>query len=222
MKLSRMTRNKIKGWLKEKLRISRYRHSLSVQEMAEELAEIYDADISKASLAGLVHDCAKWMSPQRLLFSAEYYNINLDILEQEHPSILHAIIGERLAADTFGITDEEILTAIKYHTTGHARMSLMDKILYVADFAEPLREYDEAKPVRKLAYVNLNIAALKAAEQKLRHLLRRGLVIHPNTVAARNEMILTLKNTKIKVGKHKARQSRHPESRKAGKPNTVI
>jgi len=160
--------------------------------MAEELAEIYNADISKASLAGLVHDCAKWMSPHRLLFSAERHKINLDILEREHPSILHAIIGERLAADTFGITDEEILTAIKYHTTGHARMSLMDKILYVADFAEPLREYDEAKSVRKLAYINLGIATLETAEQKLRHLLRRGFLIHPNTVAVRNEMILTV------------------------------
>jgi len=193
-----MTRNKIKGWLKEKLSISRYRHSLSVQEMAEELAEIYNTDISKASLAGLVHDCAKWMSSHRLLFKAEGYKINLDAIEREHTSILHAVIGARLAADIFGITDKEILTAIKYHTTGHANMSSMDKILYVADFAEPLREYDEAKIVRKLAYIDLDLAVLETTEKKLRHLLKKRLLIHPNTIAARNEMMLALKNTRIK------------------------
>lgn len=193
-----MPRNKIKRWLKEKLSISRYRHSLSVQEMSEELAEIYDADISKASLAGLVHDCAKWMSPHRLRFKAEYYKMNLDAIEREHTSILHAVIGATLAADIFGITDQEILTAIKYHTTGNARMSLMDKILYVADFAEPLREYDEAKIVHKLAYIDLNLAVLETTEQKLQHLLKKRLLIHPNTIAARNDMMLTLKNTRIK------------------------
>ena len=178
----------------------RYEHSLSVQRMARELAKIHGADEEKASLAGLVHDCAKGMSPFQSFRAAKRYGIQLSAIERKQTGIIHAIIGGELAADLFGINDPEILSAIKWHTTGCSQMSLMDKILYVADYAEPLREYDGAVKVRKLAYEDIDIAMLEAIEQKMQHLLGKKFLIHPYTIAARNEMLQRLRAyPKIKV-----------------------
>jgi ribosome silencing factor RsfS/YbeB/iojap len=187
--LSKITECEIKRKLKEMLGDERYKHSLSVQRMARELARIHGADEEKASLAGLVHDCAKWMSPFQSFRAAKRYGIQLNAIERNLTGTLHALIGGELAADLFGINDPEILSAIKSHTTGRAQMSLMDKILYVADYAEPLREYEGAAQVRKLAYKDIDLAMLEAIEQKVQHLLEKKTCIHPNTLAARNEIL---------------------------------
>jgi len=171
----------------------RYRHSLSVQQLARKLAKIHGADEKKASMAGLVHDCAKGMSPFQSFRAAKRYGIQLDNIERKHTGILHAIIGGELAADQFGIDDTEILNAIQSHTTGRSQMSLMDKILYVADYAEPFREYEGATTARELAYENIDMAMLEAIEQKIQHLLEKKASIHPRTIAARNEMLQRLK-----------------------------
>lgn len=191
--LSKVPESEIKRKLKEMLNDKRYEHSLSVQRMARRLAKIYGADEEKASLAGLVHDCAKWMSPFQSFRAAKRYGIKLDSIERKQPGILHAIIGGELASDLFSIDDPEILSAIKSHTTGRSQMSLMDKILYVADYAEPLREYDGAAKVRKLAYENIDIAMLEAIEQKIQHLLEKRYLIHPRTITARNEILRKLR-----------------------------
>lgn len=187
--LSKITECEIKKKLKEMLGDERYKHSLSVQQIARELAKIHGADEEKASLAGLVHDCAKWMSPFQFFRAAKRYGIQLSPTERKQTGILHAIIGGELAADLFGINDPEILSAIKSHTTGRSKMSLMDKILYVADYAEPLREYEGAARVRKLAYKDIDLAMLEAIEQKIQHLLEKKTWIHPNTIAVRNEIL---------------------------------
>lgn len=171
------------------LSIERYRHSLSVQQLARELACIHGADEAKASLAGLLHDCAKWMSPAQLLDSATRYGTQLDDIEREQTAILHPIIGAELAADMFGVEDAEILNAIRSHATGHGCMSLLDIILYIADYAEPLREYKAAEYVRALAYGNLDQAMLEATKQKIQYLLEQESLIHPRSIAARNSFI---------------------------------
>jgi len=191
--LSKITECEIKKKIKEMLGDERYKHSLSVQRMARELARIHGADEEKASLAGLVHDCAKWMSPFQFFRAAKQYGIQLSATERKQTGILHALIGGELAADLFGINDPEILSAIKWHTTGCSQMSLMDKILYVADYAEPLREYEGAAQVRKLAYKDIDLAMLEAIEQKIQHLLEKKTLIHPNTIAARNEILQILR-----------------------------
>jgi len=197
--LSKVPEGEIKRKLKEMLNDRRYEHSLSVQCMARGLAKIHGADEEKASLAGLVHDCAKWMSPFQSFRAAKRYRINLDFIERKQPGILHATIGGELAFDLFGIDDPEILNAIKSHTIGRSQMSLMDKILYVSDYAEPLREYTGAAKVRKLADGNIDIAMLEAIEQKIRHLLTKRYLIHPRTIAARNEILRKLRFSSNRV-----------------------
>lgn len=197
--LSKVPEGEIRRKLKEMLNDKRYEHSLSVQRMARRLAKIHGADEEKASLAGLVHDCAKWMSPFQSFRAAKRYGIKLDSIERKQPGILHAIIGGELASDLFGIDDPEILSAIKSHTTGCSQMSLMDKILYVADYAEPLREYTGAAKVRKLAYENIDIAMLEAIEQKIRRLLEKRYLIHPRTITARNEILRKLRFSSNKI-----------------------
>jgi len=191
--LSKITEHEIKRKLKEMLDDKRYKHSLSVQCMARELARIHGADEEKTSLAGLVHDCAKGMSPFQSCRTAKRYGIQLDEIERKHTGILHAIIGAELAADLFGINDLEVLNAIKSHTTGCSRMSLMDKVLYVADYAEPFRRYAGAAKVRKLAYTNIDVAMLESIEQKIQHLLEKKILIHPRTIIARNEILRRLR-----------------------------
>ena len=171
------------------LSIERYRHSLSVQQLARELACIHSADEAKASLAGLLHDCARCMSPAQLLHAATRYGIQLDNIEREQTVILHPIIGAELAADMFGVEDAEILNAIRSHATGHGCMSSLDTILYLADYAEPLREYKAAEYVRALAYEDLDQAMLEAMKQKIQYLLERKSLIHPRSIAARNSFI---------------------------------
>ncbi len=105
-----MTKSEIEFWLKNKLSDELYRHSLAVQEMSIELAEIYNVDKEKASLAGLIHDCAKNLPKKEMLSYLNQIDIPIDEIIIRHPVLLHAPLGAKIAKDKFGITDEEILT----------------------------------------------------------------------------------------------------------------
>lgn len=176
----------IQRYLKENLQPRRYAHVLSVRDTAFDLARRYSADTQKLNFAALLHDCAKWMSAEELFKSAAHFGLHLDVIERANPSILHARIGAELAVKCFGIDHPEILSAIRLHTTGSGAMTLIDRILYVADFAEPQRTYREADIVRKLAYQDLNRAVLEVSRYKIERLLTKGKAIHPNTIDAYN------------------------------------
>ena len=176
----------IEKYLKEKLKPKRYDHVFSVRDLAIDLARRYRADAQTVNLAALLHDCAKWMNTQELYEAAANYGVQLDEVERANPSLLHAIIGAELAIDCFSIGQPEILSAIRAHTTGNGPMTLIDKILYVADFAEPKRNHEEADLVRELAYQDLNQAVFEVSRYKIEHLLAKGMVIHPNTIDAYN------------------------------------
>ena len=182
----------IQRYLKEKLQPRRYVHVLSVRDTAVDLARRYSADLQKLNFAALLHDCAKWMSAEQLFKSAAHSGLHLDVIERTNPSILHARIGAELAVKRFGIDHPEILSAIRLHTTGSGAMTLIDRILYVADFAEPQRTYREADIVRKLAYQDLNRAVLEVSRYKIERLLTKGKAIHANTIDAYNA---ALRNT---------------------------
>lgn len=179
----------IKCILKSKLSPSRFIHTLSVQELAVKLAKVHKIDESKASLAALLHDCAKWMSPEELMFVVEHYDIELDEIERKQIPILHSIIGASWAKENFHLHDEEILRAIRLHTTGHERMSLLDQIIYVADYAEPTREYPSAKRIYELVFEDIDRATLETANQKILYLIKKDALIHPRTVKMRNAML---------------------------------
>lgn len=187
-----MNETQIKQILKSKLSPRRFIHTLSVQELAIKLATNYKLDKSKASLAGLLHDCAKWMLPEELLRAVERYGIKLDEVERQQIPILHSIVGSYWAKEKFQVHDEEILRAIRLHTTGNERMALLDQVIYVADYAEPTREYIGANSIYKLAFENIDMATLKTANQKILHLIKKDVWIHSGTIKMRNAMLTKL------------------------------
>jgi predicted HD superfamily hydrolase involved in NAD metabolism len=182
----------IQRYLSEKLTPERLDHVFSVQETAVTLAQCHNADIWKTNLAALLHDVAKWMSDDQLYTAAARYEIELDPIEKMMPALLHAIVGVKSAIELFQVTDLEILEAIRNHTTGNASMGLIAKLIYVADFAEPTREYKEAVQVRKLAEIELEQAVHNVARYKIDFLLKKGWIIHPNTILTYNSTLVNI------------------------------
>ncbi len=179
----------IEKYLKSKLTPERYTHVLSVRELALNLAKKYGANLRKVNLAALLHDCAKWMRTSEQYEAAANHGIQLDEIELHNPSLLHALIGVEFAVSHFDVDNPEILNAIRIHTTGSGKMTLIDKILYVADFAEPKRNHAEAHSVRELAYQDLNKTVFEVSRYKIEHLLAKGVLIHPYTIDAYNSAL---------------------------------
>ena len=187
----------IDAYLEAKLEDKHYRHVLSVRDMAVELAVKYGADPQKTNLAALLHDCARWMDTRQLFEAIADYQIQLDEIERINASLLHALVGAELALEIFSVGDEEILSAVRSHTKGSRSMTLVDKVLFVADFSEPNRTYPEAETVRKIAKQDLNQAVFQVAKFKINDLLDRGKVIHPDTIAVYNGVLREIKNSSL-------------------------
>jgi predicted HD superfamily hydrolase involved in NAD metabolism len=182
----------IQEYLSAKLSAKRIQHVLSVQEMAVDLARVHKANVWHANLAALLHDSAKWMDIQRLYSEVKRYGIQLDPVEKLNPSLLHSLVGAGLAIEKFEVTDLEILEAIRNHTTGSPSMGIISQVLYIADFAEPMRTHDEVHVVRKFAYTELERAVHHVARAKIEHLLRKRVMIHPNTLHTYNKMFTNI------------------------------
>lgn len=189
-----ITEEKIKKKLKKYINAKRYRHTMGVLEMAKELAECYDIDVDQASIAALLHDCAKELSGKELLKIAKAHEIKIDRLLLEEPQLLHGPVGAIIAKEDFGIDDEMVLDAIRYHTTGRKKMTKLDKVIYLADFIEPNRRYPGVEKLRKMAHINLDQGVLGALDESLSYLIKKGRLMHKYTVSARNDMIQNLKN----------------------------
>ncbi len=181
----------IKAELRKILSKRRYVHSLGVAGEAEKLARRYGANPAKAYLAGLVHDCAKEYPPDEMetILKTEY-GVAVDSMSRIMPKILHGPLGACDAQRKFGIYDPEILDAVKYHTTGKGGMRLLTKIIYIADYIEPNRDFDGVKELREMAYDNIDEAIIHGIDETIKDLIRRGLVIHPDTMHARNDLIM--------------------------------
>ncbi|MCD8250273.1 MAG: bis(5'-nucleosyl)-tetraphosphatase (symmetrical) YqeK [Lachnospiraceae bacterium] len=161
----------LKKEMKKSMDDSRYEHTLGVMYTSAALAMRYGYDIDKALLAGLMHDCAKCMPNAKKLKTAEKNGLEISELERKHPFMLHAKVGELLARKKYDIDDEEVLGAIRWHTTGRPDMTLLEKIVYVADYIEPKREKaPNLKEIRQLAFVDLDRALLKILEDTLGYL----------------------------------------------------
>ena len=184
----------IQQYLSDKLSAKRFQHVLAVQEMAIDLAGIHKANVWHANLAALLHDSAKWMTPQALYSAVRSYEIRLDPIEEVTPSLLHPLIGVKLAVEKFAVTELEVLEAIRNHTTGNPSMGIISQILYVADFAEPTRTYNNVHVhvVRELADTALEPAVHHVARAKIEHLLKKGVTIHPNTLHTYNSTLESL------------------------------
>ena len=172
-----------------------YCHSAATQEMAAKLADIYGVDMEKATLAGLLHDCAKQMSHEELISHAQHYHIRLDHIRLAQPGLLHAPVGAKLVHAELGIADSEILDAIAAHNTGSKDMSRLGKILYLADASECTRSYPGVERIRDLALSgDLNSALLTTMDMKIRHVLEQKQMLHPMSVEARNDVIKEIIN----------------------------
>ena len=176
----------IQQYLSDKLSAKRLQHVLAVQEMAVDLACVHKADVSQANLAALLHDSAKWMNAQELYDAVRCYEIRLDPIEEVNPSLLHPLIGVKLAVEKFAVTELEVLEAIRNHTTGNPSMGVISQVLYVADFAERTRAHNAVHTVREFAYTDLARAVHHVARAKIEHLLDKGVMIHPNTLHTYN------------------------------------
>lgn len=180
----------MKERLKKALKESRYLHSIGVCETAVEMAKLYGVDEEKAYIAGLLHDCAKCFSNEEQLRLCDEYGIELDEITLACPAIIHAPLGAAIAESEYGIKDEEILRAIRLHTTGGERMTKLDKIIYIADMIEPHRDYEGVDRLRKLAYGNLDKAMLASLQSTLKFNVQKGATIHPDTLSAWNSLLL--------------------------------
>lgn len=179
----------IQQYLSDNLSEKRCQHVLSVQELTVDLAHLHGANVWHANLAALLHDSAKWMSAQELYNEAERYEIRLDPIEKQNSSLLHPLIGVKLAIEEFGVTELEVLEAIRNHTTGSPSMGIISQILYVADFAEPTRTHKEADVARELAYTDLKRAVHYVARVEIAYLLEKRVLIHPNTLHTYNSTL---------------------------------
>lgn len=169
-------------WLKENLDEERYEHSIGVSETAVELAKEFGLDEEKAYVAGLLHDCAKCIPGHTKIKMCEKYGLEISEIERKNPSLLHAKLGAYLAKDKYDIEDEEILMAIRSHTTGRPGMSLLEKIVYIADYMEPGRkELPNMADVRHLAFEDIDECLYRILRDSLVYLKAQDMPIDQTT-----------------------------------------
>lgn len=179
--------------LKSRLKPGRFEHSLGVAETAAELAGRFGIDREKARIAGLLHDCAREFPNSSMLEEAEKRGIPVGPVERAMPLLLHAYIGAHRVKELYGVEDEEISQSIWRHTVGGPAMTKLDKVIYFADMIEPHRDYPEVKQLRKLARTaELDEMLLVGLTESIRFVLDKNHLIHPDTVTARNELLLNI------------------------------
>ena len=167
------------------IRAKRIAHVKGCEEEAVRLARHWGANAQYARRAAILHDCTKYWTLSEHLALCDQYNVPLDAMERTAVKLLHAKTGAVLAAHRFG-EPEEVSRAIFWHTTGKADMSLPEKILYIADYMEPTRDFDGVERLRQLAYTDLDAAVRLGAEMTVEEMGRYGSPVHPNTLAARD------------------------------------
>ena len=176
---------KIQHTLKKELDENRYHHTLGVMYTSASMAMRYDVDVQKALYAGLLHDCAKCIHSDKKIRLCEKYGLPVSSVEKENPSLLHARLGAYLAHEKYGVKDEEIIYAIESHTTGRPGMSMLEKIVYIADYIEPNREkFDGLEEARRLAYLDLDMAMKYILESTIAFVKERGRLLHPLSLEA--------------------------------------
>ena len=191
MDYTKTEENEIKEWLKNNLSDERYIHSLGTAECARELAKQYNEDQDKAYIAGLLYDCAKCFDNDKLLEIIKN-NLKIDENEMMNYKTLHAPVSAFCANNYFGVCDNEILSAIRWHTLGCKDMSTFDKIIFLADKIEPnTREKSyRDKILEKLKEENgLDKALLTCYKETIKSLVKRGLKICPITIEIYNKLL---------------------------------
>ena len=188
-----MEYNEILVTLANELRPARFRHCRDVSQTAVRLAERWDAAIEKARLAGILHDCARNLKGEELLKTSRQFGMIPSPLELLQPALIHAPLGAIIAERRFGISEPQVLQAIRRHTTGAPQMTLLDKVIYLSDCIEPGRNFSGVRKIRDMAVEDLDAAVLLAYEHSILFVVANGGLLHPNTVEGRNSLLMELK-----------------------------
>jgi predicted HD superfamily hydrolase involved in NAD metabolism len=175
------------GYLKENIDEKRLAHSLGTAREAVKLAKLHGANAEKAHLAGLLHDVAKGKCRHGLEKYAKIYHIKIDEYEKVNVELIHGKLGAAMVKEQLGIDDEEILSAIRWHTTGRAGMSLLEKVIYLADLIEPGRDFEGIEAIRQIAYQDIDKAMRMALDQVMCFVRSKGFALHPNSLEAYND-----------------------------------
>jgi predicted HD superfamily hydrolase involved in NAD metabolism len=187
-----MERNEALKIVKEQLTDHRYEHTIGVMNTAIQLADKYNVDHRKAELAAIFHDYAKFWPKEEMKQIIQEQNMPEDLLH--HSSELwHAPVGAYLVEKNVGITDRDILNAIKYHTTGRVNMTLLEKVIFLADYIEPGRHFPGVEEVRETAKVDLEEAVYQSLRNTISFLLRRKQLVYPQTVHTYNDIVTFMK-----------------------------
>lgn len=172
-----------------RLKPSRLLHTLGVMNKAGELAEIHACSKEKAMIAGVLHDYAKNLSIKELKEYIIKHDIEVDKESNMNLNLMHGIVGAYMVKKDLNIDDEEILNAISYHTFGRENMSILEKVVFLADAIEDGREYDGVDKIRDVSKFNLDNAIILSIENTLIHVLDSGSIVHLNSIRLRNELI---------------------------------
>ena len=168
--------------LEKVLKKKRYRHTIAVCDTAANMAMSYGADIDKARIAGILHDCAKNIKGSELISLCREAELDIDTGLYDNSELLHAPYGAYLAEHLYHINDPDILNAIKWHTTGRPDMSILEKIIFVADYIEPWRDTaPNLSQIREIAYIDIDQCIVQICEGTLNYLTKSEINIDNQT-----------------------------------------
>lgn len=179
---------KVKKYLKEHLKPARYQHVMGVKKAAVALGEKYDYDLNACTMAALYHDILK--EEDKTSLESFIHRHGETPGESIHSwRTMHAQAGAIFAKEVAGVEDEDILNAIRYHTTGRKGMGMLEKIIFMADYIEEGRSFNGVDKVRKLAFKDLDLAMLKSLDLSLINLIQKGNYIMPSSLETRNDFL---------------------------------
>lgn len=173
----------------KRLPLRRFQHVLRVTETARNLAQHYDVDIKRVEVAALLHDIAKFIDKDELRVVLVNENCDERLLSFHH-ELWHGPVGAIIAREQFQVVDDDILNAIRYHTTGRANMSAIEKVIYIADLIEPARDFPGVDYLREIATDNLDFAMGACIQHTLQFLISKSTTVFPDSITCYNEMML--------------------------------
>lgn len=176
-------------YLKKTLSDKRYIHSVNTAETAVRLAKLYGVSEDKAYVAGLIHDCTREAAMDTQIQMLHILGYEVDELTKGIRELLHAYTAEYVMKQQFCIEDQEIISAVRFHTTGSTGMSMLEKVIFLSDVIEPSRSFPGVDYIRQLSVENIDEALLAAFDSSIRFLTGKRAMIHPNTVFARNDLL---------------------------------
>ncbi|MFO7263126.1 MAG: phosphohydrolase [Bacillaceae bacterium G1] len=184
-----MEREAILAAVRNMLTEHRFRHTLGVAETAKQLAARFGADVEKAELAGILHDCAKyWPEDEMKAIIRQEPELPDDLLDYDK-ELWHAPVGSILIQREFGIQDPDIIAAVRYHTSGRVGMTVLEKVICLADYIEPNRNFPGVEDIRALAEQDLDQALATALGGTIRFLIQQHKRVYPLTLLAYNDLL---------------------------------